>query len=231
VSIENDAPDEPEPEPRRKGGWQQAGPGRPGPGEMGYRKAYELSLAKWGPGGRGEDKDVGSLRWVQQRLFELGYNVSGQPPSIATVTNWIKKGRALRDPEVEYVLGPIHLRDKTLADAAHMMGVIDGEYEDGKLDEQTKAWVALKLPLLKLVTDVSGAGAAAAVALEINHRMPAGMTEKDVRTLRLTDPSAMTDAERADALAAYDTRRRNGSGGVDAASGHADPDDHGSVTP
>jgi hypothetical protein len=61
--------------------------------------------------------------------------------------------------------------------------------------------------------------------------MPAGMSEAHVRTLRATDPSALTDAERKDALAAYDTRRSNGSGGVDAASGHADPDNHGSVTP
>jgi hypothetical protein len=229
VSIENDAPDEPEPEPRRKGGWQQAGPGRPGPGEMGYRKAYELSLAKWGPGGRGEDKDVGSLRWVQQRLFELGYNVSGRPPSIATVTNWIKRGKALRDPEVEYIHGPIHLRYKTIADLEHMMGIVDAENEDGTISEQTEKWIALKIPLLRLLGDISGAKAA--TALEINHNMPAGMSESTVRTLRLNDPSALTDAEREDARAAYDTRRGNGSGGVGAGSAPADPDNHGSVTP
>jgi hypothetical protein len=233
VSIENDAPDEPEPEPRAKGGWQQPGPGRPGPGEMAYRKAYELSLAKWGSAGKVGEKGIGSLRWVQQELHALGHSVQDRPPSLDTVSNWIKKGRELRNKELKWLLDPIHNREKIAAQIHDMVGTVLAEYEEGPgIREETEKMVALlggTTGLLKLLAEVTGAKAA--TALEISHNMPAGMSEAHVRTLRATDPSALTDAERKDALAAYDTRRSNGSGGVDAASGHADPDNHGSVTP
>lgn len=204
-----DIPDEPaEPPPRRRG-WPGPGPGRSGPPEWVLRRAYQLSLNRWGdPGGDPENRGIGSARWVQQQLKAEGH---GDRP-ISTVQSWIKKGKVLREAELTWLLDPIHNREKITNQLHQVIGTVVDEYEgDEGIREQTEKLVTLlggSKGLLALLADVTGAKAA--TALEITQRMPAGMSERTAATLRVTDPSALTDQERRDMRAAYDTRRRNG---------------------